>query len=212
MYQYSGTVVTCGMENGTPASGEVTRLLGDIRAGNKAAESELLKLVYDDLRRLASRQMRREGAGHTLQTTALVHEAYLRLLGERSSNGQDRAHFFRLAAQTMRRILVDYARARRAGKRGGDVPHVSLDNAQIPTGEQWDDVILVDAALSRLATLDEQHARLVELRFFAGLTVKETAEALGISPRTVTRNWDFVQAWLYTDITGNSRKPDQTPS
>ncbi len=183
-------------------TGEVTRLLADIRSGNEDAESRLLLLVYDELRGLARKYMRREGSGHTLQTTALVHEAYLRLLGEGNYVWQDRSHFFSVIAQTMRRILVDYARARHAEKRGGDVRHVDIENADISSEEHWDDLIAVNDSLKRLAELDERYSRLVELRFFAGLTVKETAEVLGVSPRTVTRDWDFVQAWLYADITG----------
>src|SRR4051794_6142799 len=125
------------MDSGNSDTGEVTRLLGDIRQGNKGAESELLLLVYDELRRLAKKYMRQEGAGHTLQTTALVHEAYIRLLGTGNYCWQDRSHFFGVIAQTMRRILVDYARARRAEKRGGDVPHLDLQNASVSVAHHW---------------------------------------------------------------------------
>jgi RNA polymerase sigma factor (TIGR02999 family) len=152
--------------------------------------------------------MQQEGPGHTLQTTALVHEAYLRLLGDGNYCWQDRSHFFSVIAQTMRRILVDYARGRRAEKRGGDVRHLSLEDVQVSVEEHWDDVILVNDALTRLAAVDERHARLVELRFFAGLTVQETAEVLGVSGRTVTRDWDFVQAWLYAEITRDKNGSD----
>src|SRR5260370_991078 len=184
------------MEESQPDKGEVTILLGRIREGNKDAESELLLLVYDELRQLAHKRMRQEGPGHTLQTTALVHEAYLRLLGDGTYCWQDRSHFFAVIAQTMRRVLLDYARARRAGKRGGEVRRVELAEADNSIEENWDDVILVNNSLAPLAAVDQRYTRIVELRFFAGLTVKATAELLAVSTRTVARDWGFVKAWL----------------
>jgi RNA polymerase sigma factor (TIGR02999 family) len=189
------------MQADASQQGEITRLLADIRVGSKEAESELILLVYGELRRLARKYMRQEAPGHTLQTTALVHEAYLRLLGDGNYNWQDRSHFFSVIGQTMRRILVDYARARRAEKRGGDARQVDLDSANISTEERWDDIILVNDSLSRLAAVDSRHVRLVELKVFAGLSVEEIAGVLGVTTRTVSRNWNFVKAWLYADMT-----------
>jgi len=178
---------------------EITALLRGIAKGSKQAEAALVPLVYAELRRLARRLMSRERGNHTLQTTALVHEAYLRLAKPGGGSWKDREHFFAVAATVMRRVLVDHARAVRAQKRGGGVlpvdgpePSISLD--------QPEQILAVDAALSRLAELDERQARIVELRFFAGMTTEEVAEALHISSRTVKREWQLARAWLYGEL------------
>ncbi len=176
-----------------------TDLLEQVRAGDRSAFARLWPIVYEELRALAARLLRAERPGHTLQPTALVHEAYLRLVGERAA-WQDRAHFFAIAAQAMRRILVDYARGRHASKRGGAERRVSLDgpvDAPAATDIDLDDVIEVDEALGELSALDAFGARVVELRYFGGLTVEETASALGVSPATVKREWQLARAWLY---------------
>jgi RNA polymerase sigma factor (TIGR02999 family) len=171
--------------------------------GDADALEQLLPLVYGELRRIASNQLRRERADHTLVPTALVHELYMRLVDQRRTSWQNRAHFFGLAAQLMRRILVDHARAQHAEKRGGLVTHVSLDDAL--GGDPSEprahgpaaDVLAIDEALERLATIDPDQARIVELRFFAGLSIEETAHVLKRSPRTVKREWRLARAWLY---------------
>lgn len=178
----------------------VTQLLISWGNGNKEALDKLLPLVYDELRRQAARYLRRERAGHTLQTTALIHEAYLRLVDQKNVHWQNRAHFFGLAAQLMRRILVDHARTKKREKRGGSAVRVSLTGAQVLAKDQEVDVVALDEALDRLAKLDEQQSRIVELRFFSGLTVEETAEALSISPATVKRDWSMAKAWLHREL------------
>lgn len=182
------------------APGDITLLLAELRAGNSSAESRLLSLVYDELRRLARRYMRGERPDHTLQPTALVHEAYLRLAGQRGVDWQDRAHFFGVAAQLMRRILVDHARARNAEKRGGHEPRIALDDALAFTEEKCAELLALDEALSRLAQRDPRQARVVELRFFGGLSEDEAAEVLGISTRTLKRDWSVARAWLFKEI------------
>ena len=186
-------------------AGQVTLLLNELKLGDKAALGRLIPLVYQELRLLAARCLRAERVGHTLQATALIHELYLRLVDQDRANWQDRAHFLAVAAQLMRRILVDYARARQAAKRGGaavdvDIAAVDLGGTEVSVEE----VLSVDEALERLAELDPQQTRIAELRYFAGLTVEETAEALGISPRTVKRDWAVASAWLRTEL---SRRP-----
>jgi len=156
--------------------------------------------VYDELRRQAARYLRREQAGHTLQTTALIHEAYMRLVDQRNVQWQNRAQFFGIAAQMMRRILVDHARTKKRVKRGGSDIKVSLADATMPVEERDLDVIALDEALTRLAEIDEQQSRVVELRFFSGLTVEETAEVMGISPATVKRDWSMAKAWLHREL------------
>src|SRR5688500_12263598 len=184
----------------TTPSPDVTALLADWSAGNKAALEALTPLVYDELRRLARRYLARERPDHTLQSTALVHEAYLRLIDQKNVRWQNRAHFFGVAAQMIRRILVDHARGRQASKRGSGAPKLSLDEA-IAVPERKDfDLLALDDSLNSLAKIDPQQARIVELRFFTGLTVEETAEVLGISPATVKRDWVTAKAWLYRDI------------
>jgi RNA polymerase sigma-70 factor, ECF subfamily len=183
-----------------PASADVTLLLAELTKGNKDAASKLIPLVYDELHRLAKRYMRRERADHTLQATALVNEAYLKLVEQRSVRWQSRAHFFAIAAQTMRRILVDYARNHLREKRGGGQTIVALDEALVFSPEQSLEILKLDRSLERLATLDPRQSRIVELRFFAGLTVEETAEVLQVSPKTVKRDWNVAKAWLYGDL------------
>jgi RNA polymerase sigma factor (TIGR02999 family) len=168
--------------------------------GDKDAAERVFPLVYDQLRRLAARQLRRERRGHTLQPTALVHEAYVRLAGQRAAEWPDRAHFFAMAARVMRHVLVDHARRNRAAKRGGSACRVSLDEAS-PAGRPLElEVVALDEALEELAALDPDQARIVELRFFAGMTVEEVAAALGVSAATVQRDWRTARAWLYRRI------------
>ena len=186
----------------SPSSHIVTRLLQEWGGGDRGALDRLIPFVYEELRRQAARHLRRERSGHTLQTTALVHEAYLRLVDQKGARWQNRAHFYAIAAQLMRRILVDHARKRRAAKRGGSDLRVTLNQASDPAGGPEVDVLAVDEALTRLAALDPQQSRVVELRFFSGLTVEETAEVLGISPRTVKRDWNVAKAWLHREIGG----------
>ena len=169
-------------------------------ANDKEALDKLMPVVYDELRRQAARYLRREKAGHTLQTTALIHEAYVRLVDQHNVQWQNRAHFFGIAAQMMRRILVDHARGKRRAKRGGSDVKVSLADATMPVEERDLDVVALDEALTRLAEIDEQQSRVVELRFFSGLTVEETAEVMGISPATVKRDWSMAKAWLHREI------------
>lgn len=183
----------------TPPS-QVTRLLEQAGGGNAQALQELLPLVYEDLRRAAHRLMAEERLDHTLQPTALVHEAYLRLVGNRRLPWANRAHFYTAAAEAMRRILIDHGRARRSRKRGGGgvrVPHSAADVA-----DSWDleRILSLDEALSRLIQRDPGIGDVVRLRFYAGLTVQETAEALGISPATVKRRWEFGRTWLYREL------------
>jgi RNA polymerase sigma-70 factor (ECF subfamily) len=185
------------MERPSPATNRVTQLLMDWSSGNKAAHDELLPLVYDELRRLARRYMRREGPGHSLQTTGLVNEAYLRLVDQKNVRWQNRAHFFGIAAQLMRRILVDHARARHRVKRGGGTLQVSLHEAEAISPESSTDLLALDEALVRLAEVDGRKSRIVELRFFGGLSIEETAEVLQVSPGTVMHDWTLAKAWLY---------------
>jgi RNA polymerase sigma-70 factor, ECF subfamily len=183
---------------------DITALLLAWGAGDESAAERLLPAVYDELHRQASRAMRRENGEITLQATALVHEAYLRLVDQRRVEWRNRAHFFGIAAQAMRRVLVDAARARHAEKRGGGMQQVTLIDAQhaVPGEEAQDvDVLALHEALERLAMLDPDQARLVELRYFGGLTIEETAEALGVSPATTKREWAVARAWLRRELT-----------
>jgi RNA polymerase sigma factor (TIGR02999 family) len=164
----------------------------------------LLPIVYEELRRLAAAYLRRERAGHTLQPTALVHEAYLRLMKDRPDRWQNRAHFSAIAAHSMRQILIERARARAALKRGGAQPRVTLDEALVAGETRSVDLVALDEALDRLEQLDPEQARLVELRFFGGLTIEETADAMGISPATVKRHWTVARAWLARELDGSS--------
>lgn len=167
---------------------------------DKEELDKMMPAIYDELRRQAARYLRQERPGHTLQTTALIHEAYVRLVDQRNVQWQNRAHFFGIAAQMMRRILVDHARTKKRAKRGGSDIKVSLDDAAVAVKGQDLDVVAVDEALSRLAKIDEQQSRVVELRFFSGLTVEETAEVMGISPATVKRDWSMAKAWLHREL------------
>jgi RNA polymerase sigma factor (TIGR02999 family) len=183
----------------TPDS--VTELLAEASRGNADALDRLLPLVYHELHAIAARYLRREKPGHTLQPTALVNEAYLRLVGQREVTWQNRAHFFGVAASMMRRILVDHARAHRAEKRAGGLARVTLNEANLPAAERDVDLIALDDALADLAARDAKLARLVELKFFAGLTTKEVAEVLGVSSSTVEREWVAARAWLFRAMT-----------
>ena len=188
------------------ARGEVTMLLGELRLGNKAALVRLMPLVYKELRRVAGRQMRDERPGHTLQPTALVHEAFLRLVDQDHADWQNRAQFIGVAGQLMRRLLVDHARRRHAAKRG--IP-VTLDEGVFHDGgeaDHTDEVLAVDEVLDRLEALDPRQARIVELRYFGGLSVEETAEAMGVSPRTVKSDWAMAKGWLRSQL-GERRTP-----
>jgi RNA polymerase sigma factor (TIGR02999 family) len=174
----------------------VTDLLVAWGHGDAAALAKLMPLVHDELHRLARREMRGERPGHTLQTTALVNEAYMRLIDVRRVEWQDRAHFFALSARIMRRILVDHARSRNYIKRGGGTRQVSLDEALVVSEACNDDLVALDDALQALAAVDARKSQVVEMRFFGGLTVEETAEALHVSPETVMRDWQFAKVWL----------------
>jgi RNA polymerase sigma factor (TIGR02999 family) len=178
----------------------VTRLLQAWSQGKDTALEELLPLVHQELRRLARRYMFGERPGHTLQTTALVNEAYLRLVNSRQVNWQNRAHFFAISAQLMRRILVDHARARGYQKRGGGIPKVTLDEALMGPREKGHDLVALDDALKALAGVDPRKSKVVELRFFGGLSVEETAEVLKVSPDTVHRDWRLAKAWLAREM------------
>ncbi len=177
-------------------------MLQEWSGGNQEALDALLPLVYAELHRQASRYLRRERAGHTLQTTALIHEAYLKLIDQREVNWQNRAHFFGIAAQAMRRILVDYARGRHREKRGGIGEDLPLEEAALVVSEGRSvDLVALDEALDRLAEFDKRQARIVELRYFSGLSIEETAEVLRISPATVKSDWNMAKAWLRHEIT-----------
>jgi RNA polymerase sigma-70 factor, ECF subfamily len=180
--------------------GDVTALLVKAANGNQAAQEELIPLVYDQLKELARRYMRRERADHTLQTTALVHEAYLKLIRQQSPNWQGRAQFFGIAAQLMRRILIDHARHNLREKRGGTQVVLPLDEALAFSPEHSEDLLKLDEALDRLSKLDPRQSRIVELRFFGGLSVEETSKFLSISPITVKRDWAVAKVWLYGEL------------
>src|SRR6185503_648173 len=182
----------------------LTQLLVAWSDGDASARDELMPLVYEELHRLAHRYMGRERQGHTLQTSGLVNEAYLRLIDQSRVKWQNRAHFFGIAAQMMRRILVDYARSRGYAKRGGDARQVSFDEAAIVSEERAADVVALDDALKGLAEIDLRKSRIVELRFFGGLSIEETAEVLAVSPGTVMRDWTLAKAWLRREMTNNS--------
>ena len=183
----------------------ITQLLLDWSEGNHAALEQVTPLVYGELHRLAHRHMNRERAGHTLQTSALVNEAFVRLVDQRNVKWNNRAHFFGLAAQMMRRILVDYARSHLYAKRGAGAVHVSLDQVGLASVEPTAEVTALDEALGKLESIDPQQARVVELKFFGGLTIKETAEVMGISVDMVKREWSTARAWLYREMTGSSK-------
>jgi len=178
-------------------SGEVTLLLRRLRQGEREAADEIAPLVYGELRRIAGAFMRGERPGHTLQPTALANEAWLRLVDQTRADWQDRVHFFRVAARLMRRVLVDHARARLAGKRGSGEQNLNLDWIEVADHPQkLEQILFVDEAIERLEDVDPQQARVVEMNYFGGLSIDETADALGISPRTVDRDWSMARAWL----------------
>ena len=182
-----------------PSSSNVTQLLVAWNDGDAAARDELIPLVYAELHRLAQAYLRRERRGHTLQSAALVHEAFLRLVDQRVA-WRNRAHFFGIAAQLMRRILVDYARSRQNEKHGGDQLHLELDEALDEAAARDTDLVALDDALQSLAALDPQQSRVIELRYFGGLTIEETAEVLGVSDTTVEREWRLARAWLLREL------------
>lgn len=183
-----------------PGMEDITTLLAALKKGDKEAASKLIPIVYNELHRLAAGYMRRERSDHTLQATALVHEAYLKLVQQRSVDWQSRAHFFGVAAQVMRRILLDHARGHLREKRGGGARAVPIEEGLAFAPEQSLDLIKLDQALERLTKLDPRQGKIVELRFFGGLTVEQTAELLGISPKTVKRDWSMAKAWLHGDL------------
>jgi len=180
----------------TASPNDVTQLLVAWGNGDQAARDQLMPLVYAELHRLAHRHIKKERPGHTLQTSALVNEAFVRLVDQRDVQWQSRAHFFGIAAQMMRRILVDYARKRRFAKRGGNQLQVSLNEELVAANQRSAEVVLLDDALTQLAEIDERKSKVVELKFFGGLSIEETAEALGVSPGTVMRDWTLAKAWL----------------
>jgi RNA polymerase sigma factor (TIGR02999 family) len=179
---------------------QVTQLLIDWSNGDQSALDKLMPLIDEELRRLAHRYMSRERAGHTLQTTALVNEAFLRLVNRKNLQWQNRAHFFGLAAQVMRTILVDHARSHASAKRGGGTRNLELDEAMVVSQQKASEVIALDEALKQLALIDPRQSRIVELRFFGGLTVEESAEVLNVSPVTIKREWSTAKAWLYHEL------------
>jgi RNA polymerase sigma factor (TIGR02999 family) len=185
-----------------PSDRNVTHLLIRWSEGDSAALDALVPLVYDQLRKLAQSYLSREKPGHTLSSTALVHEAYLRLVKQKEVTWQNRAHFFAVAARMMRRILVDHARSHNYAKRGGGAMTITLDETVAPAPEREMDLVALDDALEALAKLDERQSRMVELRFFGGLSIEETSEVLGISTPTVKREWASARAWLYREISG----------
>jgi RNA polymerase sigma factor (TIGR02999 family) len=191
-----------------PSPHDVTQMLRAWSDGDQEVLDRLVPLVYDELRRQAARYLRHERPGQTLQTTDLIHEAYLRLVNQKDVQWQNRAHFYGIAAQLMRRILVDHARKRRAAKRGGPAVTMALEEGMAVSREQDVDVIALDKALDRLAVLDPQQGRVVELRYFSGLSIEETAEVLGVSPRTVKRDWQVAKAWLRHELSPSGDQRD----
>jgi RNA polymerase sigma factor (TIGR02999 family) len=196
-----------------PELGEITQLLANMKLGNPDAEARLISLLYRDLRRVAGSHMRNERADHSLQPTALVHEAYLRLRKVHSIDWQSRSHFLAVAAHTMRQILVDHARAKHAGKRGLDWNQVSIEVGELSAApESTVDIVVLDEALGRLETFDQRQAKVVEMRFFGGLSEDEIGAHLGISERTVKREWRIAKAWLYHELSQTTRSPSVRPA
>ena len=193
------------MAQSTSSPHKVTQLLIDWGNGSQDALEQLFPLVYEELRRLAHRYMRRERSGHTLQTTAVVHEAYLRLVDQKHVQWQNRAHFFAIAAQMIRRILITHAQSHAYGKRGGGTLKVSLDEAAILSKERAGELIALDDALASLTAIDPRRSQVVELRFFGGLSNEEIAEVLRVSPNTVIRDWNVAKAWLYREMSKEQR-------
>ncbi|MGI9176222.1 MAG: sigma-70 family RNA polymerase sigma factor [Rhodothermales bacterium] len=196
----------------TPQRHDVTRVLVDASAGDPAAANRLWSMVYDELRLMARRRLRGERAGHTLSTTALVHEAYLRLFDPAAVDWKNRAHFFGVAARAMRHILVDHARQRKALKRGGGQRDVTLDENAAQEDEQIEDIIALDTALNQLEKYNERWARVVECRYFGGLTSEETAKVLGIASKTVERDWKKARAWLFRALADQPEPATAVPA
>ncbi len=190
--------------NNSPARHQITELLAEWRDGNQSALDELYPLVYDELHRLARRYMSRERKGHTLQTTALINEAYVRLVDQKNVNWANRSHFFAISAQIMRRILIDHARRHAYAKRGGGAQQVSLDEVAAIIPEQGRELMRLDEALKSLAERDPRRSQVVELRYFGGLNNEEIAGVLHVSENTVTRDWNMARAWLYQQLTENA--------
>jgi RNA polymerase sigma factor (TIGR02999 family) len=189
----------------TSSTHQITQLLKGWGNGDQAARDELIPLVYEELRRMAHQHMRKERPGHTLQTSALVHEAFVRLVDQREIQWQNRAHFFGIAAQMMRRVLVDHARSRHYAKRGGDARQVTLDEVAMVSAERAADVVALDDALIRFAAIDQRKSQIVELRFFGGLSIEETAAVLAVSAGTVMRDWTLAKAWLRREMSTDSK-------
>jgi RNA polymerase sigma-70 factor, ECF subfamily len=187
-------------------TGQITRLLREAEGGDQEKVDLLVQALYGELRRLAASYLRRERTGHTLQPTALVNEVYLRLVEQDGTEWKNRGHFFAIAAQAMRRVLVDHARRNQAAKRGGPLPRLSLEQAIVYSREQAGGLVALDELMQRLARIDPQQAQIVELRVFGGLTVEEAAEALGISPATVKRDWAMAKAWLAREMDRNENQ------
>ena len=187
----------------TPQQHEITQLLAEWREGNQSALDELYPLVYDELHRLARRYMSRENKGHTLQTTALINEAYVRLIDQKNVHWANRSHFFAISAQIMRRILIDHARRHLYAKRGGGARPVSLEEVATVLPDQSEELLRLDEALKSLAEMDPRRSQVVELRYFGGLNNEEIAGVLNVSENTVTRDWNMARAWLYQQLTGS---------
>ncbi len=181
----------------------VTRLLNDYSQGNRLVLTEILPLVYNELRKISSKYLREEHRNHTFQTTELVHEAFIKLIGNENVSWESRAHFFGIAANSMRQILVDHARKRNSYKRGSGEKKLSLEEAPTIAAESNEQILALDMALNKLESLDERSSKIVEMRFFSGLSIEETAEALNISISTAKRDWNFAKAWLYREIGNN---------
>jgi RNA polymerase sigma-70 factor, ECF subfamily len=192
--------ITFAVSSSSDPTSTISRLLESVRNGDAAAAAALTPMLYNELHRLAMHHMRNERPGHTLQATALVNEAYLKLIDNREANWQNRAHFLAIASQAMRRVLIDHARSKRRVKRGGLQQKVALEDVVIAAEEQTYDLIALDEALDRLAKVDARQSRIVELRFFGGLSVEQTAEVLSISPKTVKRDWAVARAWLHREL------------
>ncbi len=190
----------------TLSTHEITQLLHDWHGGDRTALDRLVPLVYDELRRISKRYLRRQPPGQTLQTTALINEAYLKMVDLPGIDWQNRAHFFAVAAQAMRNLLLDHARAKHRAKRGGDAQQVSLDEAAMVSVARSEELLALDDALTRLAALDARQSRIVELRYFGGLTVDEVAEVLGISAITIAREWAKAKGWLYRELSQEADK------
>jgi RNA polymerase sigma-70 factor (ECF subfamily) len=198
-----------GTDMQTPAD-DITGLLVSWREGNRAALDALLPLIQRELNRIARRHLGRERQNHSMQPSSLVQEAFLRLLPDRDVEWKNRAHFFAIASKVMRHVLVDHARQRSRAKRGGAAVHIPVEVAAVLSPDQVEEVVAIDLALHRLAAVDERKSQVLEMRFFGGLSVEETAEALGVAPNTVTRDWNFARAWLRRELGGKETAPRGT--